>query len=560
MPTISLAVGTFTRPNVFAGAAIDDLGALNSFSTGLATPVLALSAPNAVYTSVAYAAASVVITGAAAPIPTPVFTYFLGTSATGSPLSSVPIDVGTYTVVASTPANSANNAATSSPVTFQITPAALTATAIAANKIYDGNSTATVGIVLGGVLGSDVVTGTASGSFDNKNVGTGKTVTIGTVNLSGADSSNYTVGAAANASADIQPKVLTPTATAANKVYDGNTTAVITIALAGVVGTEVVTGSATGTFSDKNVANAKPVTVGTVSLSGADAGNYTASVAANTTANITAKAIVGTITVLDKVFDGNTSATIGTRTLAGVVSGDVVSYVGGTAVFPSSNVGTYTVPATGLSLSGADAGNYSVNTTASATASITALAPTVVSVGMNAGDTYLNPVQRSQLTSVSVTFSSAVTLSTGALRIFNANTNVEVTTLIVTPNATASQFTIRFASGAGVQTRLGGNGNSLVDGNYKLVVDATKVVAGTTNMASNFEFGTAATDRFFRLFGDSDGDGDVDGRDAIVFRRSYLGLEYNAAMDFDGDNTVQNDAEDLAGYNVNRNKVRSPLP
>src|SRR5207244_4916041 len=63
-----------------------------------------------------------------------------------------------------------------------------------------------------------------------------------------------------------------------------------------------------------------------------------------------------------------------TRSLSGVIAPDVVSYVGGTATFGDKNVGTgKTVTGTGLSLSGADAGNYSVNSTAITTADISAL-------------------------------------------------------------------------------------------------------------------------------------------------------------------------------------------
>jgi hypothetical protein len=529
-------------------------------AAGIATPIVTITSTNKVYDNTVYVAtASITGTNLNAPIPALSFVFYADSS--GTTIISAPENAGTYFVRAFTATNVGNNPAQSVITQFQITPFALTASATAANKIYDGNTNAVVAISLTGVFAGDTVNGSATGTFNNKNVGTVKPVTVGAITLAGADAGNYTVGTAANPTADIQPRVLTPTATATNKVYDGNTAATVTISLAGVVGSEVVTGAAAGTFDNKNVGNGKVVTVSTVTLSGADAGNYTASSAASTTANVTPKLLVGTITVLNKVFDGTTSATIGTRSLSGVIGGDTVSYVGGTAVFPSPAVGTYTVPATGLSLSGADAGNYTVNTTASATASITpANGPTVASVGMNGGDTYLNANQRSQLTSVVVTFNTAVTLTSGALRIFNANTNVEVTSLIVTPNATASQFTIRFASGTGVQTRPAGNGNSLVDGNYKLVVDATKVAAGSTNMAANYEFGNAATDRFFRLFGDSDGDGDVDGTDTTSFRRSFLGLEYSPAMDWDGDGVVLNDTQDVAAYNANRNKVRSPLP
>ncbi len=110
----------------------------------------------------------------------------------------------------------------------------------------------------------------------------------------GADAGNYTVGAAPNTTADITAKALTATGTAANKIYDGNTSASVTISLGGVVGGDTVTGSATGTFDNKNVGTGKTVTIGTVSLAGADAGNYTVGAAPNTTADITAKALTAT--------------------------------------------------------------------------------------------------------------------------------------------------------------------------------------------------------------------------------------------------------------------------
>ena len=96
-----------------------------------------------------------------------------------------------------------------------------------------------------------------------------------------------------------------------------------------------------------------------------------------TTADITALAITGSITAANKTYDGNNRATITGRTLTGVIAGDTVSYVGGTATFSDKNAATgKTVTATGLSLSGADAGNYTVNTTATTTADIAALALT----------------------------------------------------------------------------------------------------------------------------------------------------------------------------------------
>src|SRR5262249_29698751 len=121
----------------------------------------------------------------------------------------------------------------------------------------------------------------------------------------------------------------------------------------------------------------KTVTATGLGLAGADADNYTVNDTATTTADIAALAITGAITAANKTYDGTTDATITNRTLTGVISGDTVSYVGGTATFSDKNAAPgKTVTATGLGLAGADANNYTVNTRASTTADIAALAIT----------------------------------------------------------------------------------------------------------------------------------------------------------------------------------------
>jgi hypothetical protein len=90
------------------------------------------------------------------------------------------------------------------------------------------------------------------------------------------------------------------------------------------------------------------------------------------TGAITAVAVQPSITAANKAFDGTTSATIVTRSLSGVVGADSVTLSGGTATFADANVGNgKTVTANGLSLTGADAGNYNLtSTTATTTADI----------------------------------------------------------------------------------------------------------------------------------------------------------------------------------------------
>ena len=95
--------------------------------------------------------------------------------------------------------------------------------------------------------------------------------------------------------------------------------------------------------------------------------------------------VTGSITATNKIYDGTTAATIASRALSGALAGDDVSLSGGTASFATKSVGTAkTVTATGLTLSGAAAGNYQLaSTSASTTADITVRSLTVSATGVN---------------------------------------------------------------------------------------------------------------------------------------------------------------------------------
>ena len=93
---------------------------------------------------------------------------------------------------------------------------------------------------------------------------------------------------------------------------------------------------------------------------------------------VNTKSLVPAITVSSKTYDGTTAATPLTRTLTGVLDGDIVS-LAGTANFSDKNVGTAkTVTSSGLSLTGLDAANYQLSpATATTTADITPFVITV---------------------------------------------------------------------------------------------------------------------------------------------------------------------------------------
>src|SRR5207244_2926439 len=154
--------------------------------------------------------------------------------------------------------------------------------------------------------------------------------------------------------------------------------------LTGVLGGDIVTlTGGTAVFSDKNVGTGKSVTATGLALSGTDAGNYQlSSTIASTTADITARTLVVMAHGVNRVYDGTTNATV---TLSDDrVSGDVFADSYTRATFADKTVGTgKSVSVSGISNAGTDAANYTLNTTATTTANITARPLTVTATGVD---------------------------------------------------------------------------------------------------------------------------------------------------------------------------------
>jgi hypothetical protein len=184
----------------------------------------------------------------------------------------------------------------------------------------------------------------------------------------------------------IAKKLLPYSVVVLDKVYDGTTTATLQFTDTDSTHTpKSVTFTATATFADSNVGTNKLVTPSTVTLGGADAGDYRIEetipselFAAITPASIapivsvTGIPLTVAVTVANKVHDGTTAATPA-LVLSGVQAGDTVT-VSGTAAFADGNVGTgKQVSVTSITLGGADKDRYSLaTTTATTTADIIA--------------------------------------------------------------------------------------------------------------------------------------------------------------------------------------------
>ena len=96
-----------------------------------------------------------------------------------------------------------------STTTANITAKALTATASASNKTYDGGTTASTTLTFTGLVGSETLGQTVGSTFDNKNVGSNKTVTVNSITLgngsNGGLAANYSISAGQTTTAHISP-------------------------------------------------------------------------------------------------------------------------------------------------------------------------------------------------------------------------------------------------------------------------------------------------------------------------------------------------------------------
>ena len=261
--------------------------------------------------------------------------------------------------------------------------------------------------------GADIALAPVTGTYADKNAGTGKAVTFGGLTLTGAGAGNYSLSATTlTTTGDIARKTLTLEGTAGTqftKIYDGTATVTQNLVrgtnyrLAGVVegeGTDIVAlneSAAQGTYATANAQTAgaqQNVIFTNLALTGSGAANYT--LAANKTfenaGRITPRELnlaLANGARFDKTYDGNANVaqtlTKGTNyTLTGFITGE------GTDIELNAVTGKYAdknaardkaVTFGGLTLTGTGAGNYVLNSpTLTGTGTITQRALTLGTV------------------------------------------------------------------------------------------------------------------------------------------------------------------------------------
>gem|GEM_PF-3940597 len=199
----------------------------------------------------------------------------------------------------------------------------------------------------------------------------------GTVTISANEIDDYTI----DVEFVVAKKTITITGVAAtDRAYNGTTTVAITggtlvdVEIGDTVTPNVPT---TGTIVDANAGASKAVTLAAITLSGADAGNYTLTPPTGITVNITKATLtpsVSTTGVSGKVYDDTTDITVGTPTitLAGRVGSENPTATADFA-FSTADAGTSrAVEATDITLTGSWGDNYVLSsTTATSTRTFT---------------------------------------------------------------------------------------------------------------------------------------------------------------------------------------------
>jgi hypothetical protein len=376
--TISASATPYTVTYNYAGDANYAAAATTSTLTVIQdTPTVGVTASDGTYKGVAFNATATVtgVSGSAGSSlegVAPTLTYYAGTTATGTPLSGAPIDVGTYTVVAGFAGSTDYVASASAPATFTISQATPTVN-VTDGGTYNGvafNATANVSGVTGAPANS------LEGIAPTVTYYAGTTATGTPLSSAPIDAGSYTVVASFAGSADYVASTSPPAtftisrATPTVNVTDGGTyngaAFNATANVQGVTGAsasslEGITPTLTyysGTTATGTPLSSAPIDAGTYTVVAGFAGS--ADYVANTSvpATFTISRAAPTVSVADAGGTYKGTAFKATATVTGL-SGPPASGLEGVTPTPVYYAGT-TAAGTPLSTAPTNGGTYTV--------------------------------------------------------------------------------------------------------------------------------------------------------------------------------------------------------
>jgi fibronectin-binding autotransporter adhesin len=301
----------------------------------------------------------------------------------GSPNGSISnAPIGTYTITPSAATGGSFN-----PGNYTITYVTGTLTIIplpvgeTGTRLYDGTVTATNKILsITNVLGGDSVTNVNGGyvTLAASSAGIESIVSPGTLTLGGARATNYTTVGITGA-VTINPL---PIGLAGTTTYNGTTTAAYNnLSITNVVGSDDVSlASGSATFAASSAGVQHITSASGLVLGGTTAGNYTTVGAiGSVTVNPLPIGLTGT-----RIYDGTATAVFSILSITNIVGSDVVNLTAGSAALAAPAVGVEPITsASGLTLGGAQAGDY---TTTGAVGAVTVTSnpnPTTIGFSVN---------------------------------------------------------------------------------------------------------------------------------------------------------------------------------
>ena len=393
---------------------------------------------------------------------------------TTSGLAVTLVGAGTCTLTANQAGNSFYSSATGVSRSFTVSAKAITVSVVVSDKVYDATTSATVSSgTLSGVVSGDVVSfvaGNAAAAFGSATVGPGKavTVTLDGDELTGSDAGNYSLSLSGSPTASITAKPVTVNVVPAGKTYDGTQTA--TVSSATVVG-EVAGDTVSADTSKISVTFDAPgagtqsasATLASGVLTGADAGNYSAS--------------VGTVSsaVISKANQASLSFTSSSSTLFGQTLTLVASGGSGSGAISYSASGDCTI--SGAVITPTGAGSCSVSATRAADSNYNVSSQATQTVTIAKANQSINFTSSVPVSAVSgTTYTPTATATSGLTPSFS------ITTGSGTVCSLASGVVTFLTSGTCVITAAQGG-----DSDYNAASSVTQtIVAGKINQTISF--------------------------------------------------------------------------
>lgn len=241
------------------------------------------------------------------------------------------------------------------------------------DRVYYGDSFKVSAQDASGTVTYEVNAGAPASIDSNGNfVATG----VGSVKITATSTKEGYTTKTATKTFTVYPRVVTPTTTAAGRVYNAQKNVDITVALENVMASDSITATATGIMANADAGTDKMVYVSGIVLDGVKKAFYTlGATTLQTTATIEKADISGfSISAQDKKYDGFTAANTVVTTISGVYADDLGQVgIAGSAVFDNETAGAdKRVTYTAMDLTGAKASNYQFANEAAKTSIATA--------------------------------------------------------------------------------------------------------------------------------------------------------------------------------------------